>query len=404
MTRRVRRCTLVGILGVALLLLSGAGSYARIVPPRDPRDGILDASLVAIVKQAGPDTFEIQEVFLGDAEVGDSIELPGFRLYTVQMYGPEKVEPIAPDTRVLVFLRRGEQDPTKWEVTRHGYCFFWVHDPGQVDRLRKMARDAVSLRRSWERARDIPDEGRRVEALWPYLWDHGVSFLRHTRDELAKTGAVAGDYIAERLTSMSHGERMTLMPDSARLGGERLHAALVQHLLAQQKLYEDLLARRGPGARDLIEDWDTAPDEIRNIWGELFYGLGGLAGFKDRGDLPYVRELASWAIKHRLKPTCVSALHAFRDMPDRANVPVIEAIWKEFSTRPYEGNALNPFDVTRSLRTHKFPETVPVLAELLGEEHAGREARSFLAEIVGRDLGAEPQAWLDWYAQGTQGP
>jgi hypothetical protein len=404
MTRRVRRYALVGMLGVALLLLSAPDSYARIVPPRDPREGILDASLVAIVKQAGPDTFEIQEAFLGDAEVGDTIRLPGFRLYTVQMYGPEKVEPIAPDTRVLVFLRRGEKDPTKWEVTDYGYCFFWVHGPGQVDRLRKTGSDALSLRRSWERARDIADERQRVGALWPYLWNHGVSFLRHTLDELAKTGPVAGDYIAERLPSMSYGERATLVLDLGRFGGQHLHTVLIEHLRAQQKLYEDFLALRGPEARVLIEDWATAPTELRNIRGELYYGLAGLAGFRDPLDLPYVRELTLWAIKYRLRQTCGAALHAFRDMPDRANVPVIEAIWKEFSTRPYEGNALSAFDVTGSLRTHKFPETVPVLVQLLGDEHAGREARSFLAKIVGRDLGAEPRAWLDWYMRETQGP
>ena len=84
-------------------------------------------------------------------------------------------------------------------------------------------------------------------------------------------------------------------------------------------------------------------------------------------------------------------------MPDRANLPLIDAIWKEFTQRPYEGNALSAFDVTRALRTHRYPETGPILAQLLGDEVAGNEARGFLKEIVGQDLGKDPQPWLEWY-------
>lgn len=69
----------------------------------------------------------------------------------------------------------------------------------------------------------------------------------------------------------------------------------------------------------------------------------------------------------------------------------------------YEGNPLSPFDVTHALRSHKFPETIPVLAQLLGNDTAGSEARTFLSEIMGEDLGADIPAWLDWYAASRDG-
>jgi hypothetical protein len=335
---------------------------------------------------------------LGPKKAGDVIKLPGFRLYTVQERGPEKVEPITPQTRILLFLKPKEKDPDALEVTSYGYCFFWVHKPGKVSDLRRIAEEAVGLRKSWEKARDIRDERARVEALWPYLWNHGRSFLDHTRKELQKTGAVAGDYIAERLPDLTHGQRMTLLPNLGAYGGERLHAVLIAHLKQQRRLYEAFLAFHGPDGKAIIEDWNNAPDEIKSIWGELYYGLGGLATFRDRKDLEIVREYALWAVDHRFKQTCDAALSAFRAMPHEANLPVIDAIWREFSSKPYPGNPLSPFDVTRALRTHKFPETVPLLAQLLDNKVAGTEARAFLTEIVGEDLGADVSAWLEWYA------
>ena len=82
-------------------------------------------------------------------------------------------------------------------------------------------------------------------------------------------------------------------------------------------------------------------------------------------------------------------------MPDKANLPLIDAIWKEFSRRPYEGDPLLPIDVSRALCTHRYPETVPLLAPFLEYDFGRSEVEQTLREIVGRDLGG-PQAWLDW--------
>jgi len=392
--RRAKTSAFSVICGCLLLSMIRVDSSARPVPQRVPREGVLDASLVSIVRPETRDRFAIEEVFLGDQSVGDVIELPGFKLYTVQEYGPELIEPMTPDTRILLFLKSKENG---WEVTDYGYCFFWRHELEKVKELRAMAEETVSLRRAWEAARDTADEQLRVEALWPYLWGHGVSFLHHTEKELQKIGPVAGDYIARKFEVMTHRQLMTLMPELGAYGGERSHQSLTERLKSRKRRYENLLAEWGAAAGRLVEDWNHAPEEVKEIYGELYYGLAGLASFKDRADLPFVRELALWAVAHRFKQTCDAALTAFRIMPDVANLPVINAIWHEFSARQFPGNELISPDVVRALQTHVYPEAVPLLADFLKDEQAKGEARAALAQIVGQDLGQNPDDWMNWY-------
>jgi hypothetical protein len=82
---------------------------AKVIPRRDPLDGAIDATLIAIVKQQSPDTFRIEETFPGSASVGDILLLPGFRLAvedtSVFIRGMESIEPIYNTTRILLFLK-----------------------------------------------------------------------------------------------------------------------------------------------------------------------------------------------------------------------------------------------------------------------------------------------------------
>jgi hypothetical protein len=376
------------------ILLIGNSAYAKPVVRPDPREGVLDASLVLVVRQVERDTFSAEEVFLGEMQAGDLINLTDFKLTTEQYGEPDKIDPITPDTRILLFLKKIDKG---WEITQYNRCFFWTHDPNKVDELRTRAQQAVELRKEWEEARDTPDEGRRVEMLWPFLWDHGVSFLKHTQSELRKTGSVAGNYIAERLASLNHRLRMVLLHDLSECGGERLHVALRKHLRDQKELCEQFAASRNMKSISMRKDWDRLPDEIQAAPGELCYGLAGLAGFKDQSDLPFIKELAEWSIENDCSQVCYAALEAFRYMPERENLPIIVAIWERFWTKPPDGNGISPFDITRTLRAHAYPETVPLLAKFLGDENVGSEARAFLAEIVGNDLGPDIEAWLDWY-------
>lgn len=372
-------------------------SSAKLIPRRDPRAGVLDANLVVLVKQEVSDQFQIEEVYLGESKPGDVINLPGFKLFTYQQYGPDIIEPITPDTRILFFLEHKEGDMSAWGITAYGYCFFWVHNLDKVDDLRKMARDSLALRTSWEAARDQPDERSRVEALWPFLWNNDGYFLRHTEAELKKVGSVAGDYIAQQFYAMTHNQRMELVRELGFYASSYSRQVLLKHLKKVQHTYETFLEQHGPNAKSLIEDWNTAPDEIKNIYGELHYGLAGLAKFKDRSDLPYIRELALWAIRYRFKQTCDAALEAFESMPDRANLPVIDSIWSEFSVRPYRGNELTSWEVVRALHAHIYPEAVPLLVRFLDDRQTKQQAREALKEIAGIDMGKDPKAWLDWY-------
>lgn len=387
------------VYGLVVSLLLSDSALSRIVPQRDARQGILDAALVVIVKPQTATEYEIEEAFWGDASPGDSIHLPGFRLFTMQRYGPDLVEPISPGTRILLFLQHKKEDPSRWEPTQHGYCCFWVHDPGRVFELRNIAQEAMALRQRWEEAASIPDPRQRVEALWPYLrlMQYGSRFFERTKLELHKAGPVAGDYFAEQFDEMSRQDRSLLYHEAAAYGSEALHQTLIHHIKSQQQLYEHLLVEHGLDGKAVLEDWNNISEEIRNIYGEVYYALAGLAGFKDRNDLPMIREVALWAVEHGLGQTCEAALGAFRNMPDKSNLPIIEAIWKEYAPLETEGNRIIRYEVIRSLTAHLFPETIPLLAPFVTDSFAGPEVRDALSKIVGQDLSGNPRPWLDWY-------
>jgi hypothetical protein len=54
-------------------------------------------------------------------------------------------------------------------------------------------------------------------------------------------------------------------------------------------------------------------------------------------------------------------------------------------------------DVVRTLNTHVYLAAAPLLAGFLKDAHAGSEARAALAQIVGQDLGQDPDDRLNWY-------
>lgn len=184
-------------------------SAAKIIPRRDPLDGALDATVIAIISRQSPSTFRVEDVFLGEVARGQSLSLPGFKLAVEDtsafMTGVERIEPIYSNTRILIFLKpaaaaaRGSEKFGEWAIAGFGNCYFWSHDPDQISSLQSMAIGALALRQSWEAARDLPDERRRVEALWPYLWNDNRRCYSQTEAARLKIGPVAGDYIAEQL-------------------------------------------------------------------------------------------------------------------------------------------------------------------------------------------------------------
>jgi HEAT repeat protein len=384
------------------LVLCSRIVHARIAVQGDPL-WALDASRVVIVTPEGNDRFRVEEVLLNEdavpAHPGDLLTLPGFKLFTMLEMEPDRIASLTPNTRILLYLRRDPAKLAAWVIAQHGYAFFWVEDPAQVATLRTEARQGLQIRAQWNAAKAVPDIKKRVDALWSFLDIYAGRFGGLAQPELQKTGSVGGEIVADRFEGLTPQVRSGFLVGLAQYHCERLHHVLLQHLARQQQEYEALRAGRPPRDPINIEDWDTLPEQVKDIWGELYYGLVGVAGFHDRADLPFIRACALWGIKYRFKQIGDAALSAFQAMPDKANVPVIAAIWREFSTHPYRGNDLSPFDVTRALGTQDFPETVPVLATFLSDKNRdlAAEAQSFLTKIVGQDLGPDPKAWQEWF-------
>jgi hypothetical protein len=326
----------------------------------------LDAELVVIARPSlsgKPGIFRIEEVFLGELHAGDSIDLGDFKLSVIQQYGPPKIEPINPATRILFFLQRAKNSATLWKPTYFEESYFWVQRTEDVALLKRAAERAVNLRRDWEKAAATPDPKLRVAELWPFLSlpTYGVSFLQHTESELQKAAPSAGEYFADHLDEMSHNERMSLLPEAGAYGSKKLHDKLRRHLDLQRHIYQEYVTTLGrPHSRE--SDWGTMPETASNASGEAYYGLAGLARFQDRNDLPFIRAMAVWAAKYHQEQTAEAAVHAFRDMPDRANLPTFEIILKEFLPERKPGVASIDFDAERALCQHKYPEAIPLLA------------------------------------------
>jgi hypothetical protein len=370
------------------------------------------------MKQHSQDAFQVEEVFLGNVARGKILILPGFRLLvedTSSPIGQERSEPIRSSTRILVFLKPASTVPPDWQrfgqwtVAGVGKCYFWSHDPDNLDSLRDKAKQALALRSSWRAARALPDKQQRAAALWPYLWNYNGSCYRQTEAALQEIGTAAGDFIAERLAGMSYRQKDMLLGNSATYASVRLHDELVRELQRQQKAWEALLRRRNAfGTYDEIDPPrrihysprrkdDAESDEASDIYGVLYYGFTGLGGFRDRNDLPYIREAALWGLRYRFKQLDDAALGAFANMPDKDNLGVIEAIWNGYSKKPFVGNELQAFDIIGTLSTHKFPEAIPLMARFVNSGFMQQEARQFLAQMTGVDLGGDEKGWLDWY-------
>lgn len=390
------------LIAVVCFALAAPTALARLVHSSDPLDGVLDAELVVTVQKSPtpqPGLFRILEVFLGDKKTGDTIDLGDFKLTISQHYGPDLIEPITDETCILLFLQRSKDEPTHWEPTYSKESFFWVQTLTQYPLLKRAAEYAVETRRQWEKAARIPDPKQRVAALWPFLGrGYCVSFLEHTEVELKRAAPASGEYFAAHFD----GDGMVLLANAGAYGSEKLHKKIREYLLEEEQVYEKLVGTTGKLPRDIA--WDTVPEEMRSIPGSLYYGLAGLGAFHDHNDLPFIRAGALWASQYHLEQMADSALDAFQGMPARANLPAIETVLKEFLPGRRPGIWSIDFDAERSLCQHKYPEAVSLLALFINDpvKNLAQEAHYCLTEIVGRDLGETPEAWIDWYKSKTR--
>lgn len=376
---------------------------AAAMPWVDPQDA-LNASCAVIMKSTDKkNVFCITEVLLKDKQYpvknGDTITLPHFTLRRGQQIGSDVTKPITSQTRILLYLQRDPKDLADWKITQSGLAFFWVNGPHLTGILQHIAHQAIDIRSQWIAALNTSRPKQRVKALWSFLKSYHGRFDWGTQAQLRKIGTPAGDYIASHFETLGNDNRDMFMYDLAKYKSERLHLAVLQYMKKRQQDYEDFLIQHKITDKMYFDHWDKLPEKVKDISSDISYGLNGLAGNRDRHDLPYIHGLALWAVKHRFIYTCKAAFYAFRMMPDKANLPIISTIWKEFSTHQNPDRKIAPWDMFEVLQDYKFPETVPLLTQFLTSKDRddASQAETSLREIVGKDLGKSPKPWLDWY-------
>jgi hypothetical protein len=376
--------------------------FARIVLVKNPLDGVLDAQLVLIVRK-GPNArlFRIDQVFWGDAKAGDLIDLGNFQLATVQQYGSSVIDRIAPETRILVFLKPENDPSAPWQPTYFQEAYFWVQKPEDEQRLRNDAQRAVEARRQWEKARSTFDRATRVVALWPFLsFDkYGVGFYEHTKTELEEAKPKSGEYFASHFEDLPTKQRRMLLSSAGDFGSNQLHQKMQTFLVQEMKAYESFVHEFGRVPTQ--EDWNTLrntlPSKIKDVTGNIYYGLAGFAKYGRRGDLPFIRKMAVWAANYDLEQTAEAAMNAFRDMPDENNLPAIRQVLAKFLPEKLPGMASIDVDAERALCKHHYAQTVPLLVPFLKDDFLRPETESCLADIAGSNLGSDPHAWMEWY-------
>jgi hypothetical protein len=392
------------VLLICGLLAFNNASIAKLTPAKDYREGILDAELVCIVSQKAPDVFRVDEVFLATGPAVESVRLPGFRLVTEQQYGPDLVEPITPNTRILLYLRHKKDAPATWEILGYGFSFFWVQNPEQTPQLRSLAEKGVDLRRRFEAASKIPEPLLRVAALWPFLdmTTFGPEVARRAEAGLKQTAPVSGDYFAEHFNELPHDQRMDLLRDAGEYGGERMHETVKEFILEQEKIFDDYASAHKLGGELNQEQWYSIPPDVLASTGHVYYGAAGLAKFHSTDDLPLLRQIGLWGIKYGMYQPSEAALDAFRSMPDEANLAVIAQIRERFKRGAFgvgtdEPDGLLKVETLQALQTHIYVQSIPQLVPFLKYGGFGEEAEDALTKIVGRDLGQKPGPWLAWY-------
>lgn len=379
-------------------------TIAKLTSGFDYREGILDAELVCIVSQKAPDVFKVDEVFLATGPAVESVRLPGFQLVTEQQYRPDLVEPITPNTRILLYLRHKKDAPASWEILGYGFSFFWVQNPEQTPQLRSLAEKGIDLRRRFEAASKIPDPLRRAAALWPFLdmVTFGPEVARRAEEVLKQTAPVSGDYFAEHFDELPHDQRMDLLRDAGEYGGEKLHETVKEFISEQEKIFDDYASAHKLAGEFNQEQWYSMPPAVTASTGYVYYGAAGLAKFHRTDDLPLFREIGLWGIKYGMYQPSEAALDAFRSMPDEENLTVIAQIRERFKRGAFgvatdEADGLLKFETLQALQTHIYVQSIPQLVPFLKDDGFGDEAEDALTKIVGRDLGQKPGPWLAWY-------
>lgn len=354
------------MLSAALPSVASA-ALARLPPPQEPDNAVFTATEVIIVSPIKEDSYLVEETALGSLQPKEFVTLPGFKLVTYGKRGDEQPVTMDEQTRILLFLRPDEKDPKQFVVTDYGHAFFF-RDVKQIAELQTMAKAAVALRRRWEKAISIADPAERLEALWPYLKNSSRACATMTIEHLARLNPLPGDYLAERLAKYPASERAGWMLLCRQFPSDKLHAALIVDVVSARRAFDAYLKAHGIERLAMMDHWNdgTLPDTVKDLYGEIYYGLGGIRSFKDPRDLPLFREWVPWLLRNQLDQSveeCVSMMGAF---PTAKNLPVLKSIWVDYQVREADdlGQRLLPIDLARALAASKNVDAIPILKQI----------------------------------------
>jgi len=380
-----------------LLVLCGTlvlcvSCLARLVPPHDPLNGVLDAELVVTVCRSPVDKtgklFMVTGVFWGDAQYGDSIDLGDFKLRIPQREGDDIVEPITAETAILLYLQRSKTSPNQWEPTYYRESYFWTQRPEDYALLRLTAQRAVALRRKWEYAAAIPDFRQRLSALWPFWsFEYGVDFFVRTEEQLNKIAPPEffdrpfpedSNYPRERdyLTEEWH--------KKVRIRLQGLEHRYREHVSASDRSRNEVDGRKKETEEELAR--------------EIASGIYELSAAQNYQDLPLIRELAFLSAEYHQERIAYAALNALWFIREKTSLPAIEAILNAFRPdhKPGTWNSV-VWSAEKLVCDYHYAEAVPLLATFVADEYTGKGAQFCLSETIGLDFGENPRAWIDWY-------
>jgi len=379
----------------------------------DHRYGGYLATHVAIVKAVDKDNYQVEEVFQGKFNTKEVLNLPYiYRSYFFSLHlrssvasrsgkpRPFKRENILnSDTRILVYLKLKEKDGKEGlKIVQQGESFFIVRSLKAVSRLREMAKSSIQLQKVLKKASITKVPKKRMDVLWPYFFECRKSFyLKNYCGRLTyELGKPAGDYILERIKDLEDWQRRDLFQLFPSYNNKKMHEFLKKHLKLQPKVYMVLLKETTPTEKSKVEE---------RISNELLSGLIGLGGFNNYKDLNLIQNLTVWALNHGLKNGSKGGILAFRNLPHKKNLFIMERVWEKFGNKKYpekpiDNHKIRYWDFMYTLEKHSYPESVPLLVKFLNYR-ANHEkishAQKVLTQIVGKDLGSSPEPWLKWY-------
>lgn len=175
--------------------------------------------------------------------------------------------------------------------------------------------------------------------------------------------------------------------------------------LARQRFVNYLDAHHLKG-RDVIARWNNGtPEEVKDLYGVMYYGLAAIRSFGDKADTPYFRGLVPFLLANDLAQCVEECVYAMRQNPARENIPVLNAIWEDYKSHRYpsdDSRTLLPIYLANALAAQNDVATIPTLLDLLGDRLARDSALAALRQLTKEDFRTDAE-WKSWYASRSRG-